>query len=154
MTINSIFPDEYDSQAAEEEACLGIDVNTGQPFDIVLDHESQGGLSRGGATALSRRLDALVSDWNHRVGRMPHPASLYDSTAEGMAVIARGAGGRPDFIVVLSDQDESAQCIDPHLARALARRLQRLADECEDIAARPLLRRLPDVDEQLRDRDV
>ncbi|MEV7768310.1 hypothetical protein [Microbacterium sp. NPDC086615] len=47
---------------------------------------------------------------------------------------------------------------DPHLsrgsARAIAHRLLTLAEEWDRIEARPRLRRLPDVDEQLRDRDV
>ena len=47
---------------------------------------------------------------------------------------------------------------DPHLsrasARAIAHRLTVLADEWDRIEARPRLRRLPDVDEHLRDRDV
>jgi len=47
---------------------------------------------------------------------------------------------------------------DPHLnrdsARAVALRLLYLADEWEQVVARPKLRRLPDVDEELRERDV
>ena len=47
---------------------------------------------------------------------------------------------------------------DPHLnrgsARAVGLRLLALADEWDRIEARPKLRRLPDVDEELRERDV
>lgn len=47
---------------------------------------------------------------------------------------------------------------DPHLtrgnARAVALRLLALADEWDRTEARPRLRRLPDVDEELRGRDV
>lgn len=47
---------------------------------------------------------------------------------------------------------------DPHLnrgnARAVGLRLLALADEWDGVEARPRLRRLPDVDERLRDRDV
>lgn len=39
-------------------------------------------------------------------------------------------------------------------ARAIASRLLELADDWDHLEARPKLRRLPDVDEQLRDRDV
>ncbi|WP_270353550.1 hypothetical protein [Microbacterium testaceum] len=47
---------------------------------------------------------------------------------------------------------------DPHLtrgnARAVALRLLALADEWDQVEARPRLRRLPDVDDELRERDV
>lgn len=47
---------------------------------------------------------------------------------------------------------------DPHLnrgsARAIGLRILTLADEWDVIEARPKLRRLPDVDEELRERDV
>lgn len=153
MMINSAVPDEYDQQFATEEAYILFE-EQGTPNTIELDHAPEAGLSRGGATALARRLDDLVGEWNYRIGRMPHPASLYDSTAEEMAVIAWAPAGNPDFIIVVSDQDESALCIDRHAARALARRLNKLADELECAVDRPVLRRLPDVDEKLRDRDV
>lgn len=47
---------------------------------------------------------------------------------------------------------------DPHLnrdtARAVGLRLLALADEWEQVEARPKLRRLPDVYDELRERDV
>lgn len=47
---------------------------------------------------------------------------------------------------------------EPHLsrgnARAVALRLLALADEWDRIEARPRLRRLPDIDGELRERDV
>lgn len=44
--------------------------------------------------------------------------------------------------------------LSPNSARAIALQLLRLADEIDRLNARPQLRRLPDVDQQLRDRDV
>ena len=62
-------PDEFDVKTAEEEAHLGRYVGTGEPFTIVLDHESQGGLSRDGARALARRLNNLADDWDREESR-------------------------------------------------------------------------------------
>lgn len=56
-------------------------------------------------------------------------------------------------IVILDTSDCVAQDLDADGAREVAARLVALAEEIERDAARPRLRRLPDVDERLRDRD-
>lgn len=71
--------------------------------------------------------------------------------AEEVVHLARDAetGTHSGIYVELNDP-----FLTPNGARAIALRLLELADDLEHLEARPKLRRLPDVDEQLRDRDV
>lgn len=67
---------------------------------------------------------------------------------------ARDVGtGEQVSIVVLDTSNVVAQELDSDGAREVAARLVELADEWDRDKTRPRLRRLPDVDERLRDRE-
>ncbi|MDQ1084188.1 MULTISPECIES: hypothetical protein [Microbacterium] len=83
---------------------------------------------------------------------VPEPDPFDREFAEDYVHVSRDlASGEVDSIYV-------EQFDDPHLSRSNARavglRLLALADEWDRVEARPMLRRLPDVDERLRNRDV
>lgn len=82
---------------------------------------------------------------------IPEPDRFDVEDAEEVVHLARDVETR-DISSIYVDLN------DPFLtrggARAIAARLLALADEWDRIDARPKLRRLPDVDEELRERDV
>lgn len=82
---------------------------------------------------------------------IPEPDRFDVEDAEEVVHLARDVETR-DISSIYVDLN------DPFLtrggARAIAARLLALADEWDRIQARPKLRRLPDVDEELRERDV
>ncbi|MDF2047288.1 hypothetical protein P2P98_14065 [Microbacterium sp. Kw_RZR3] len=146
ITIPELDP--YDQESAEEYIHRATDPQTGGFSAIYVEPLDDNHLDRGMARALAVRLLSLAQVWDREEAERANPEYVAN-----MVTLDKGEPGCPDPIVIMDARNVVTHSMSTTSARAVARALTGLADQV-DAAAGTVLRRLSDVDEQLRDRDV
>lgn len=146
IIIPDLDPD--DDESAEEYIHRATDPETGVFSAIYVEPLDDPSLDRDMARALAVRLLSLAQVWDREEAERENPEYVAN-----MVTLDKGEPGCPDTIVMMDARNVVTHSMSTASARAVARSLTSLADQV-DAAAGPVLRRLPDVDRDLRERDV
>lgn len=140
--------DPFDQENAEDYVHRATDPDTGAFTAIYVEPLDDNHLDRGMARALAVRLLALAEMWDREEAERANP-----EFQANMVTLDKGEPGCADPIVIMDARNVVTHSMSTTSARAVARALTGLADQV-DAAAGTVLRRFPDVDEELRERDA
>ncbi|MDQ1122167.1 hypothetical protein [Microbacterium trichothecenolyticum] len=146
ITIPNLDP--FDQETAEEYIHRAMDPNTGVFAGIYVDRLDDPSLDRGTARAIAVRLLSLADAWDREDAERENPEYVAN-----MVTLDKGEPGCPDPIVLMDARNMVTHSMSTTSARSVARALTNLADQV-DAAKGVVLRRLPSVDDELRERDV